>query len=150
MIDISRESEINLINILIDQDIISGKDLIDIKKASADGEKSQLDAVFELKITDEEKILELLVKEQSLQVVDLSSMPVADEVKSVLPSNYVRMNFIAPFKVEGKTLHNAISESSKFTLSIIMAGVGYVVFILLFETRLPEGFIEKTLQEGLR
>ena len=31
MIKISRESEINLINILIDQDIISGKDLIDIK-----------------------------------------------------------------------------------------------------------------------
>ena len=116
MIDISRESEINLINILIDQDIISGKDLIDIKKASADGEKSQLDAVFELKITDEEKILELLVKEQSLQVVDLSSMPVADEVKSVLPSNYVRMNFIAPFKVEGKTLHIAISDSSKLSL----------------------------------
>ena len=28
MIDISRESEINLINILIDQDIISGKDLV--------------------------------------------------------------------------------------------------------------------------
>ena len=116
MIDISRESEINLINILIDQDIISGKDLIDIKKASADGEKSQLDAVFELKITDEEKILELLVKEQSLQVVDLSTMPVADEVKSVLPSNYVRMNFIAPFKVEGKTLHIAISDSSKLSL----------------------------------
>ena len=41
------------------------KDLIDIKKASASGEKSQLDAVFELKITDEEKILDLLVKEQS-------------------------------------------------------------------------------------
>ena len=32
MIDISRESEINLINILIDQDIISGNDLVDIKK----------------------------------------------------------------------------------------------------------------------
>ena len=74
MIDISRESEINLINILIDQDIISGKDLIDIKKASADGGKSQLDAVFELKITDEEKILDLLVKEQSLQIVDLLSL----------------------------------------------------------------------------
>ena len=71
MIDISRESEINLINILIDQDIISGKDLIDIKKTSSEGNKSQLDAVFELKLTDEEKILDLLVKEQSLQVVDL-------------------------------------------------------------------------------
>ena len=37
MIDISRESEINLINILIDQDIISGKDLIEIKKDYDDG-----------------------------------------------------------------------------------------------------------------
>ena len=77
MIDISRESEINLINILIDQDIISGKDLIDIKKASVEGEKSQLDAVFELKITDEDKILDLLVKEQSLQVVSLKDLPIA-------------------------------------------------------------------------
>ena len=56
MIDISRESEINLINILIDQDIISGKDLINIKKTSSEGNKSQLDAVFELNLTDEEKI----------------------------------------------------------------------------------------------
>ena len=31
MINISRESEINLINILIDQYIISGKDLVEIK-----------------------------------------------------------------------------------------------------------------------
>ena len=57
MIDISRESEINLINILIDQDIISGKDLAEIKKVSSDGNKSQLDAVFELKLTDEQKII---------------------------------------------------------------------------------------------
>ena len=83
MIDISRESEINLINILIDQDIISGKDLIDIKKASSEGEKSQLDAVFELKLTDEDKILDLLVKEQSLQVVDLTTMPIAEDIKSL-------------------------------------------------------------------
>ncbi len=116
MIDISRESEINLINILIDQDIISGKDLIDIKKASSEGEKSQLDAVFELKLTDEDKILDLLVKEQSLQIVDLSDMQVPDDVKSVLPSNYIPMNFIAPFKIEGKTLHIAISDSSKLSL----------------------------------
>ena len=34
MLNISRESEINIINILIDNDIISGSDLIKIKKAS--------------------------------------------------------------------------------------------------------------------
>ncbi len=116
MINISRESEINLINILIDQDIISGKDLANIKKVSTEGEKSQLDAVFELKLTDEEKILELLVKEQSLAVVDLSTMDIAEEIKTVLPSNYVNMNFIAPFKVEDNTLHIAISDSSKLSL----------------------------------
>ena len=35
MLKISRESEINLINVLIDNDVISGKDLISIKKRRA-------------------------------------------------------------------------------------------------------------------
>ena len=55
MLKISRESEINLINVLIDNDIISGKDLINIKKISTEGNKSQIDAVFELKLTDEDE-----------------------------------------------------------------------------------------------
>ena len=46
MLKISRESEINLINVLIDHDIISGKDLANIKKVSAEKKKSQIDAVF--------------------------------------------------------------------------------------------------------
>ena len=50
MLKISRESEINLINILIDQDVISGKDLINIKNKSAEGDKSQIEAVFELNL----------------------------------------------------------------------------------------------------
>ncbi len=116
MINISRESEINLINILIDQDIISGKDLAEIKKISSDGNKSQLDAVFELNLTDEQKILDLLVHDQSLDVVDLSTIAVTEELKAVLPSNYINMNFIAPFKIEGKVLHIAISDISKLSL----------------------------------
>tara|TARA_A100001035_G_scaffold243609_1_gene210723 strand:+ start:113 stop:1861 length:1749 start_codon:yes stop_codon:yes gene_type:complete len=116
MINISRESEINLINILIDQDIISGKDLAEIKKISSDGNKSQLDAVFELNLTDEQKILDLLVHDQSLDVVDLSTVTVTEELKAVLPSNYINMNFIAPFKIEGKVLHIAISDISKLSL----------------------------------
>ena len=116
MINISRESEINLINILIDQDIISGKDLANIKKVSTEGKKSQLDAVFELQLTDEDKILDLLVTEQSLATIDLTNIEITEEIKSVLPSNYINMNFIAPFKVDGKTLHIAISDSSKLSL----------------------------------
>ena len=116
MLKISRESEINLINVLIDNDIISGKDLINIKKVSTEGNKSQIDAVFELKLTDEEKILDVLVKEQNLEVVDLSKIQIDEGVKSVLPSNYINVNFVAPFKVDGKTLHIAISDSSKLGL----------------------------------
>ena len=39
MINISREAEVNLINILIDQDVISGKDLANIKKISSEENK---------------------------------------------------------------------------------------------------------------
>ena len=116
MLKISRESEINLINVLIDNDIISGKDLVNIKKVSTEKNKSQIDAVFELKLTDESKILDVLVKEQSLDTIDLSKVQITDEIKSVLPSNYINMNFVAPFKVEGKVLHIAISDSSKLGL----------------------------------
>ena len=58
MLKISRESEINLINVLIDNDIISGKDLVNIKKVSSEKNSSQIDAVFELKLTNEQNILE--------------------------------------------------------------------------------------------
>ena len=116
MLKISRESEINLINVLIDNDIISGKDLPNIKKVSSEKNKSQIDAVFELKLCDEDKILDVLVKEQSLEVADLSKVQITDEIKSVLPSNYINMNFVAPFKVDGKDLHIAISDSSKLGL----------------------------------
>ena len=147
--NISRESEVNLINILIDQDIISGKDLINIKKKSTEGQKSQLDAIFELNLTDEEKILDLLVSEQSLSVVDLSTMAVADEVKSVLPSNYINMNFIAPFKIENKVLHIAIPDSSKLSLMRNLKTITKMD-IELHAAKISHisVFIEKLLKEG--
>ena len=116
MLKISRESEINLINILIDQDIISGKDLVNIKKVSTEGEKSQIDAIFELNLTNEETILDLLVKEQSLSIIDLNTFKISEEIKSILPSSYISINFIAPFKLENEILHIAISDSSKLSL----------------------------------
>ncbi len=116
MLKISRESEINLINVLIDHDIISGKDLVNIKKVSTDGNKSQIEAIFELKLANEDKILNVLVKEQNLEVVDLSKVEITNEIKAVLPSNYININFVAPFKVEGNTLHIAIPDSSKLGL----------------------------------
>ena len=116
MLKISRESEINLINVLIDNDVISAGDLVKIKKTESEKNTSQIEAVFELKLTDEEKILQLLVKEQNLEIVDLSKQEISKDVKGVLPSNYIKVNFVAPFKIDGKTLHIAIPDSSKLGL----------------------------------
>ena len=149
MINISRESEINLINLLIDQDIISGKDLANIKKVSTEGQTSQLDAVFQLKLTDEESILDLLVKEQSLEVVDLSAHPVPEDVKLVLPSNYITTNFIAPFKIEEGVLHIAISDSSKLSLMRNLKTIAKKE-IELHAAKITDisAYIEKLLSEG--
>ena len=46
MLKISRESEINLINVLIDNDVISGKDLISIKKNSTDEQVSNRSCIW--------------------------------------------------------------------------------------------------------
>ena len=116
MLKISRESEINLINVLIDNDIISGKDLIEIKKKETEGNKSQIEVVFDLELTNEKNILDILVKEQNLEVVDLTQQQITEEIKTVLPSNYIKVNFVAPFKIDGKTLHIAIPDSSKLNL----------------------------------
>ena len=116
MLKISRESEINLVNVLIDNDIISGKDLINIKKVSTENNKSQIESIFELKLTDEQKIINLLIKEQNLETIDLKKVEITDDVKTVLPSNYIKVNFVAPFKIDGKTLHIAIPDSSKLGL----------------------------------
>ena len=60
--------------------IFKKKDLINIKNKSAEGDKSQIEAVFELNLTDEDKILDLLVKEQSLEIADLANSEITDEI----------------------------------------------------------------------
>ena len=107
MLKISRESEINLINVLIDNDVISGKDLISIKKNSTEGNKSQIEAVFDLKLTDEDKILQLLVKEQNLDVQDLSKIEISDDIfkenKSILEDLIVAAHNNAKLQLKSKT-----------------------------------------------
>jgi len=149
MLKISRDSEVNLINILIDQDVISGADLGKIKQASSDGNKSQIDAIFELNLTDENKILDLLVKEQNLEVADLTQHTVTEEIRAVLPSNYININFIAPFKLDETTLHIAIPDRSKLSLMRNLKTITKKNIELHAATvsQISE-FIEKILSEG--
>ena len=54
--------------------------------------------------------------QKNLEIVDLAKQEVSEEIKTVLPSNYIKVNFVAPFKIDGKTLHIAIPDSSKLNL----------------------------------
>ena len=91
-------------------------DLINIKKVSAEENKSQIDSVFELKLTDEQKILDVLIKEQNLETVDLTKIELNNDVKTVLPSNYIKTNFVAPFKVEGNPEDIAREQAEKLEI----------------------------------
>ena len=90
----------------------------------------------------------MLVKEQSLSVVDLSTIELTDDIKSVLPSNYVNINFIAP-QIEGNTLHIAISDSSKIK-SYEKFKNNYKKDIELHAAKISQisEFIDKLLKDG--
>jgi len=42
---------------------------------------------------DEKRILDILVKEQNLEIIDLSKQEVSEDIKTVLPSNYIKINY---------------------------------------------------------
>ena len=101
-----------------------------------------------LKLTDEKKILDVLVKEQKSEVVDLTKAEISDEIKTVLPSNYINMNFVAPFKVDGKTLHIAISDSSKLGLMRNLKAITKNIELHAAKVTQISEFIEKLLSES--
>ena len=70
-------------------------------------------------------------------------------MKAVLPSNYIKMNFVAPFKVDGKTLHIAISDSSKLGLMRNLKAITKKN-IELHAAKVSQisDFIDKLLSEG--
>ena len=57
-------------------------------------------SVLNVPVHDEKKIIDLLVKEQNLEIIDLKKIEITEEIKSVLPSNYIKVNFVAISKVE--------------------------------------------------
>ena len=106
MLKISRESEINLINVLIDNDVISGKDLINIKKTSTEGNKSQIEAVFDLKLTDEKKILEIYIdhRERGTSIIRKLLEKNVDLKQATLPvGDFILSNDVA---IERKTTND--------------------------------------------
>ena len=78
--------------------------------------KSKLETAFELNLTDEEKILNLLSTSYSLPIVDLTKYKINDKLKKIVDPSYIRDNSFVPFEIDRETLKIAIPDASKLSL----------------------------------
>ena len=109
-------SEQNILNMLMDQSVISIDQMTKIKVMSNEIGKSRLETAFELNLTDEKKIIEILSKSYSLDTVDLKKYKINDKLKKIVPLDYIRSNTLVPFEIANGILKIAIPDASKLSL----------------------------------
>ena len=109
-------SEQNILNMLMDQSVISTEQMTKIKAMSKEIGKSRLETAFELNLTDEKKIIEILSKAYSLDTVDLKKYKINDKLKKIVPLDYIRNNTLVPFEMANGILKIAIPDASKLSL----------------------------------
>ena len=115
-IQLDTTSEQNILNMLMDQSVISIDQMSKIKSMSEEIGKSRLETAFELKLTDEKKIIEILSKSYSLDIVDLKKYKINDKLRKIVPLDYIRSNTLVPFEIANGILKIAIPDGSKLSL----------------------------------
>ena len=115
-IHLDSTSEQNILNMLMDQSVISIDQMTKIKSMSKEIGKSRLETAFELNLTDEKKIIEILSKSYSLDTVDLKKYKINDKLKKIVPLDYIRSNTLVPFEIANGILKIAIPDASKLSL----------------------------------
>jgi len=115
-IHLDTTSEQNILNMLMDQSVISIDQMTKIKSMSKEIGKSRLETAFELNLVDEKKITTILSKSYSLAVIDLKKYKINDKLKKIVPLDYIRSNSLVPFEIINGTLKIAIPDASKLSL----------------------------------
>ena len=115
-IQLDPASEQNILNMLIEQSVISIDQLNKIKNMSKEIGKTRLETAFELNLANEEEIISILSKSYSIDTVDLKKYKVNDKLKKIVPLDYIRNNTLVPFEIVGETLKIAIPDASKLSL----------------------------------
>ena len=100
----------------MDQSVISIDQMTKIKAMSKEIGKSRLETAFELNLTDEKKIIAILSKSYSLDIVDLKKYKINDKLKKIVPLDYIRSNTLVPFEIANGILKIAIPDASKLSL----------------------------------
>ena len=116
MIRLDNTSEQSIINMLRENNALSGQQIKQIENLSKESGKSQIETAFELNITNELKVAELLSESFSIPLVKLDDVKVDNNLKKFTEIRFLKENFIIPFEVDTKIIKVAIADASKFGL----------------------------------
>ena len=113
---LDQTSEKNILNMLMDSSVISAEQMKKIRSMSKEIGKSELQTAFELNLTNEEKIRDLLAKSYSLEIVQLEKYRVTNELRKIFDLRFLENNCIVPFETNNDYIKVAIPDGSKLSL----------------------------------
>ena len=101
---------------LRDHDALSSQQIKQIETLSQESGKSQIETAFELNITNDTKVAQLLSDSFSIPLVNLNEIKLSDNLKKYTEIRFLKENYIIPFEVDTKSIKVAIADASKFSL----------------------------------
>ena len=116
MIRLDNTSEQSIITMLRDNNVLNNDQVKQIENLSKESGKSQLETAFELNITNDTKIAELLSESFSIPLINLEQIKISKEVKKLAELRYLKDNTIIPFAVDSGKIKVAIPDASKLSL----------------------------------
>tara|TARA_B100000989_G_scaffold294690_1_gene274254 strand:+ start:6880 stop:8598 length:1719 start_codon:yes stop_codon:yes gene_type:complete len=116
MIRLDTTSEQSIINMLKEHNALSGQQIKQIENLSKESGKSQIETAFELNITSDSKVAQLLADSFSIPLIKLDEIKVSDNLKKYTEIRFLKENLIIPFEVDSKSIKVAIADASKFGL----------------------------------
>jgi type IV pilus assembly protein PilB len=114
--NIDSKSELNIMHMLLEHDQLTNEEYKKIKKASNEIGKTLIETGVELKFINEDKILHTLASTYSLEVVDLISHNISEDIINILDDRFIKQHQIAPFEIDNQILKIAIPDGSKLSL----------------------------------
>jgi len=109
-------SQQNILNMLMENSILSADQMSKINSTSVEIGKSKLETIFELDLSDEDEILKILSTSYSLPIVDLADYKIDEKIKKIIDPRFVEDNGLVPFAIVDGALRIAIADASKFGL----------------------------------
>mgnify|MGYP003301144124 CR=1 FL=1 len=110
MIRLDNTSEQSIITMLRDNNVLNNDQVKQIENLSKESGKSQLETAFELNITNDTKIAELLSESFSIPLINLEQIKISKEVKKLAELRYLKDNIIIPSKNPKFDFCNLINE----------------------------------------